>query len=261
MSAQSHRSDPRILGRRTLELDHRCLAELLVPGARVLDVGCGTGSITAGIAKAVGPQGHVVGIDRDLGLLELARQEHAGVANLRFEAGDATTLCQMAEYDFVTSARTLQWIPEPVLAIQNMKRALKPSGILVVLDYNHVHNAWVPEPPEEFKLFYRAFLAWRRSNGCDNQVADHLPEIFEAVGLVDVRSQAQDEVVERGNPDFDERGALWLEVIDNIGEQLSAAGFCTKVQIEEARASYDPWIKQVLVKQTLSMKAVMGIAR
>jgi len=81
------------------------------------------------------------------------------------------------------------------------------------------------------------------------------------VGLVDVRSQAQDEVVERGNPDFDERGALWLEVIDNIGEQLSAAGFCTKVQIEEARASYDPWIKQVLVKQTLSMKAVMGIAR
>jgi ubiquinone/menaquinone biosynthesis C-methylase UbiE len=119
----------------------------------VLDVGCGTGSITAGIAKAVGPQGHVVGIDRDPGLLELARQEHAGVANLRFEAGDATTLCQMAEYDFVTSARTLQWIPEPVLAIQNMKRALKPSGILVVLDYNHVHNAWVPEPPEEFKLF------------------------------------------------------------------------------------------------------------
>lgn len=260
MSAQSHRSDPRILGRRTLESDHRRLAELLRPGSSVLDVGCGTGSITAGIAKVVGPLGQVVGIDRDLGLLERARKEHASVANLRFEPGDATTLSQTAQYDFVTSARTLQWIPEPGLAIQNMKRALKPSGMLVVLDYNHFNNAWDPEPPEEFKVFYDAFLAWRSSNGCDNQIADHLPGLFESAGLVNVSSRVQDEVVERRHPEFAECAALWLEVIDNIGEQLSVAGFCTKIQIDEARTSYAPWVKQVLEKQTLAMKAVIGVA-
>src|SRR6516164_2145961 len=107
MPAQSHRSDPRILGRRTLQRDHRCLAELLRPGLAVLDVGCGTGAITAGAAKAVGPHGHVVGIDRDEALLELARAEHAMIPNLRFEYGDVTTLTFGTEFDIVTAARTL----------------------------------------------------------------------------------------------------------------------------------------------------------
>ncbi len=64
MSAKSHRSDPRVLSRPTLERDHRSLAKLLQPGMSVLDVGCGTGAIIAGIAQAVGPSGRVVGMDK-----------------------------------------------------------------------------------------------------------------------------------------------------------------------------------------------------
>src|SRR3954447_17813297 len=105
MPAQSHRSDPRILGRRTLERDHRCLAELLRPGLSVLDVGCGTGAITAGTAKAVGPHGHVVGVDRDEALLELARTEHALLPNLRFESGNVTSFRFRGQFDIVTAAR------------------------------------------------------------------------------------------------------------------------------------------------------------
>ena len=51
MSLQPHTSDARILDRRTLERDHRRLAELLKPGMAVLDVGCGTGAITAGLRE------------------------------------------------------------------------------------------------------------------------------------------------------------------------------------------------------------------
>ena len=184
MPAQSHRSDPRILGRRTLQRDHRCLAELLSPGLSVLDVGCGTGAITAGTAKAVGPHGHVVGIDRDEVLLEFARTEHAMLPNLQFESGDATTLTFRAQFDIVTAARTLQWIAEPALAISKMKQATKPSGVLVVLDYNHTSNVWEPDPPGEFKLFYNAFLAWRQTNRWDNEMANHLPDLFRSAGLV-----------------------------------------------------------------------------
>src|SRR5207249_3817462 len=114
-----HRSDPRILGRRTLQRDHRCLAELLQPGFFVLDVGCGTGAITAGIAKAVGPYGFVTGVDRDEVLLELARTKHDMYPNLHFEYGDATALGFRAQFDVVTAARTLQWIADPALAISN----------------------------------------------------------------------------------------------------------------------------------------------
>jgi SAM-dependent methyltransferase len=259
MSAQSHRSDPRILGRRTLQRDHRCLAELLRPGFAVLDVGCGTGAITAGVAKAVGPDGHVVGIDRDEVLLEIARTEHGMLPNLQFECGDATTLRFRDQFDIVTAARTLQWIAEPALAISKMKQAAKSAGVLVVLDYTHATNEWEPDPPPEFKRFYSAFLAWRNTNLWDNEMADHLPELFRSAGLVDVKSRVQDEIVERGGPEFDERTTLWSEVIENVGGQLVAAGFCTEFQLEGACGCYDSWVKTELVKQTLAMRAVTGI--
>jgi SAM-dependent methyltransferase len=225
----------------------------------VLDVGCGTGAITAGIAKAVGPQGQVVGVDRDEVLLDMARKEYGILPNLQFECGDATTLRFRAEFDIVTAARTLQWIAEPALAISKMKRATKPAGVLVVLDYTHATNKWEPDPPLEFRRFYSAFLAWRHTNRWDNEMADHLPALFRSAGLVEVESRVQDEIVERGGPEFAERAALWSEVIVNVRGQLAAAGFCTEFQLQEALGCYDSWVKTELVKQTLAMRAVTGI--
>src|SRR3954470_20006536 len=89
MGAHTHRSDPQILNRRTLEHDHRVLASMLRPGMFVLDVGCGAGAITAGIARAVAPGGCAVGVDRDESLLDAARQEHPGI---RFENADALSM-------------------------------------------------------------------------------------------------------------------------------------------------------------------------
>jgi ubiquinone/menaquinone biosynthesis C-methylase UbiE len=259
MPAQSHRSDPRILGRRNLQRDHRCLAALLRPGLCVLDIGCGTGAITAGVAKAVGPHGSVLGIDRDEVLLELAQREHASIPNLWFEHGDVTTLTSCGQFDIVNAARTLQWIAEPALAISKMKQAAKPSGVLVALDYNHANNEWEPDPPGEFKLFYNAFLAWRSTSGWDNEMADHLPDLFRSARLVEVKSQVQDEIVERGGPDFTERAALWSDVIENVGRQLAITGFCTRRQLDAAREYYDSWVKTALLKQTLAMRAITGI--
>jgi hypothetical protein len=69
----------------------------------------------------------------------------------------------------------------------------------------------------------------------------------------------QDEVVERGEPEFAERMGLGSEVIENLGGQLATAGFCTKLQLEEARDCYDSWVKTELIKQTLAMRAIIGI--
>src|SRR5579871_6558146 len=108
MSQQSHRSDPRILNRRTLQRDHSYLAQILRPGMSVLDAGCGTGAITAGIAKAAGPQGTVIGIDRDEANLAVALQEQPGIDNLRFEREDILSLDAESrfhtKFDIVTAA-------------------------------------------------------------------------------------------------------------------------------------------------------------
>jgi len=181
------------------------------------------------------------------------------VPNLEFESGDATTLRFRAQFDVVTAARTLQWIAEPALAVSKMKDSAKPTGILVILDYNHIENEWTPDPPLEFKRFYAAFLAWRQANRWDNEIANHLPELFGSAGLIDVQTSMEDEIVERGAPDFAERTALWSEVIENLGGQLATAGFCTPSQLEQTRQSYDSWAKTALVKQKLAMRAVTGI--
>jgi SAM-dependent methyltransferase len=260
MTAPSHQSDPRILDRRTLQRDHRHLAGLLRPGLSVLDIGCGTGAITAGIAEAVGPHGYVVGIDRDEGLLERARAEHGSRPNLRFEHGDATALSHRAQFDIVTAARTLQWISEPALTLSKMKQAAKAGGMLVVLDYNHAKNRWDPDPPGEFCDFYKAFLAWREAHDWDNHMADHLPELFRSVGLADVESHVQDESIERGAPEFGEHADLWSQVIENLGEQLAKAGYCTESQLQEAHKRYRSWAKTELMKQTLAMRTITGRA-
>jgi SAM-dependent methyltransferase len=258
MGVQQHQSDPRILDRRTLQKDHPYLAGILARGMSVLDVGCGTGAITKGIAEAVGPTGTVVGVDRDQALVERARPHCRLLPNLSFEEGDATTLSFERRFDAVTSARTLQWIADVAGAISCMTRATKYGGLIVVLDYNHSLNEWVPKPPPQFAAFYNAFLVWRRSNGWDNEIGNHLPELFQEAGLVDIQSSPQDEITKLGDHDFAEATALWTEVIDNIAPALQKSGFCGASLLDDARNVYGDWRKKALVKQTLSMTAVVA---
>lgn len=255
---QLHQSDPHILDRRSLRSDHRSLAELLSPGMSVLDVGCGTGAITKGIAEAVGPSGTVVGVDRDRGLIERANAHCALLPNLRFEEGDATRLEYNAHFDIVAAARTLQWIADLRTAIRRMARAAKPGGLLVVLDYNHVFNSWEPAPPAEFTAFYSTFLSWRESNHWDNEVANHLPALLEEAGLQEVRSYGQDLTSVRGDADFDEKTALWTEVIDNLGATLLSAHVCDVPLLEAARRSYETWRRTDLLRQVLAMRAIVA---
>ena len=231
---------------------------MLAPGMSVLDVGCGTGAITKGIAEAVGPGGTVVGVDRDKGLVERARTLSRLLPNLSFEEADATSLSFEQRFDIVTSARTLQWIADVTGAISRMTQAAKRGGLIVVLDYNHSLNRWVPDPPAEFVAFYDAFLGWRRSNGWDNEIGNRLPALFKAAGLIDIQSYLQDETSEFGDQDFAEKSVLWTEVIDNVAPALQKSGFGSAALLKDARRVYEAWRKQTLIQQTLSMNAVVA---
>ena len=258
MSVQSHQSDPRVLDRRTLRHDHRALPPLLRRGMSVLDVGCGSGAITAGIAEAVGPEGRVVGVDRDESLLAIAAARCAGLPNLTFERQDALSLSVAGAFEIVTAARALQWMSDPAAVLRRMKSAARPGGQIVVLDYNHDRNTWAPDPPPEFALFYQAFLAWRSANGWDNAIADHLPDLFVTAGIADPRTVPTDEVAERGAPDFNETSALWAHVIATIGPRIVAAGHLSEAERIAAVEAYDAYIATRLERQTLSMGTVIG---
>jgi SAM-dependent methyltransferase len=231
-SEQSHQSDPRVLNLRTLDQDHPHLASLIAAGMQVLDVGCGTGSITAGIAKAVGEHGRAVGLDRDESLLGIARKQFPGI---EFVQGDVLEIPGEfhGAFDIVNAARTLQWVRDPGAAVHGMILAAKPDGGMVVaLDYNHDSNAWSPDPPDEFGRFYQAFLDWRTSHGWDNRIATNLPGLFAAAGLGTIVSLDMSERLGQG----DDRTNLWLHVIESIGPRIVADGF--PVNLPAAASGY-----------------------
>ena len=95
------------------------------PGEHILDLGCGTGHLTAQIAES-GPR--VMGVDRSAEMVAAARLAYP---NLRFEISDARKLAFREEFDAVFSNATLHWIHEPELVLQGVWRALRKGGRFV----------------------------------------------------------------------------------------------------------------------------------
>ena len=105
----------------------KALVELLAPkaGERILDLGCGTGVLTAEIA-ARGAE--ILGVDRSEEMIAEARKKSP---ELRFQLMDARELRFDAEFDAVFSNAVLHWIPEAEAVIASVARALKPGGRFV----------------------------------------------------------------------------------------------------------------------------------
>lgn len=248
-----------VLDARTLDSSHKRLAELLTEGLTVLDVGCGTGAITHGIAKMVGSTGRVVGIDSNPALIEKASHTHQAIPGLSFLTADIFNLPFKEEFDIVTSARVLQWLSRPEEALHMLKASTKPGGCILILDYNHEKIAWEPEPPPSMKLFYSAFLQWRSDAGMDNAIADHLPALFHSIGLDDVSITSQHETANRTDADFLSRIRIWADVAASRGLQMVQDGYVTESERARAEMEYLDWMENTAQSQTLYMLAVEGI--
>ncbi len=107
------------------------LAALLQPSsfARVVDLGCGDGELTAGLTDRLGA-GEAIGIDSSTAMLErAAKHERVG---LRFERGDLAEWTGDHEYDLVFANASLQWVPDHETVLARWTDALKPGGQLAV---------------------------------------------------------------------------------------------------------------------------------
>jgi demethylmenaquinone methyltransferase/2-methoxy-6-polyprenyl-1,4-benzoquinol methylase len=104
------------------------------PGDRALDLACGTGSLTRDLAKAVGPEGHVLGIDFSREMLRAAESRPA--PNVEYWFGDATDLAGVPSgaFDAVTIAYGARNIPDLDALFSEMALALAPGGVAVCLE-------------------------------------------------------------------------------------------------------------------------------
>ncbi len=238
MPAGTHK----VLDKRTLATDNKNLLKFLKADMHVLDVGCGSGSITKGIAEHTGPGGKVTGIDPSENLVALARNNYADLPHLQFLVADINTYAPPAPYDIVTAARVLQWLANPAEVLLKMRQLLKAQGLIAILDYNHEKINWHPAPPAAMQRFYDAFLQWRKDAGFDNAIADHLPQLFSGLGFRQVSIEPCHELTQRGDPDFAGKAGIWSEVAATRGHQLVKDNYITEDERLAAITAYDAWI-------------------
>jgi demethylmenaquinone methyltransferase/2-methoxy-6-polyprenyl-1,4-benzoquinol methylase len=108
------------------------------PGARALDVACGTGDLTLELARAVAPGGEVVGSDFSERMLSLAREKAADRvldARVRFETGNALALPYAdGEFDATTVGFGARNFSDLERGLREMARVVRPGGRVVVLE-------------------------------------------------------------------------------------------------------------------------------
>lgn len=172
----------RVMSQRTAATDAAFLLPHLRPGMRLLDCGCGPGSITVGLAGVVAP-GEVVGVDIGPVQVEVARALAAaeGVANARFEVGSVYALpFPDASFEAAFAHTVLEHLADPVAALREVRRVLKPGGVIGVRDGDWGGRVIAPPSPlveEGYALYARL---WVLNGGNPNRGREHRALLREA---------------------------------------------------------------------------------
>jgi SAM-dependent methyltransferase len=160
----------------------------LKPGMRVLDGGCGPGTVTLGLAEAAFP-GQVIGMDIELSVIDRAARtaQAAGATNLSFSVADIYDLPhQDNSFDAILISALLGNLKEPMRGLEEAYRVLKPGGIIGVKEFDHGGDIIYPEDPlllATIDLYHR----FRRHNGHDPHSGRKTPCLLAQTGF-DVKS-------------------------------------------------------------------------
>jgi SAM-dependent methyltransferase len=163
----------------------------IVPGERVLEVGCGSGVVLRDLARRVGPQGRAVGLEYGAAFLPTVRElaEREGLAErIDVHQGDARAMpFADKEFDLALAATTLRHIPNGERGVAEMVRVVRPGGRVAVFE-GDTDGCLINHPDRE--LTRRIVASGTDDRTVDGQLARRLPGLLREAGLEDVRAQA-----------------------------------------------------------------------
>lgn len=233
----------------------------------VLDLACGDGFYSRCIAQRLGPGGFIIGVDINLAYLAQARRaasRQAGSARIDFVAGSFDRLpFPDGTFDLVWCAQSLYSLPDPVVAIGHMARALRPGGLVAVLENDTLHKVFLPWPVRlELPLRAAELRSFVEGPGSSSKyyVGRRLPAILAAAGLEPLRmtTHAFDRQAPLGEAERELLQSYLEEVADRVEPHLDAA------LLEELRRLVDPGSPQHLLglpHLTMTWLNVLAIGR
>jgi 2-polyprenyl-3-methyl-5-hydroxy-6-metoxy-1,4-benzoquinol methylase len=173
----------------------------LQSGASALDVACGAGEVCMEIARQLGPEGRVVGIDLSEAMIQKAKQEAARCRqSVQFEVANVYQLpFPDQSFDVVRAERLFQHLEDPEAALREMVRVTRTRGQLLLVDPDYGQGSLALDDP----LDWKAFEAWRHailSSVPNPHAGVRLRGMMQRVGLSDVQQMAS--IVELSYSDF-----------------------------------------------------------
>jgi SAM-dependent methyltransferase len=232
------------MARRTAAKEAAFLLPYLRPGMRVLDVGCGPGSITLGLAEVVAP-GEAIGVDfQPLQVAQAqALSDTRGLTNTRFEVADAYQLPFPDCYFDVVFAHTLLWhLREPVRALTEMRRVLRRGGIVGVRDIDWGGRIHAPLTPV-LEQWYEMTVRVRRRNGGNPFMARYQRQLLLDAGFA--RSEASASVWSAGKPEETRQCSSFLKAqLQGFSKAVLTEGWMDEAALRTVVAEIDAWAER-----------------
>jgi len=184
----------------------RCLRDAGIgPGDRVLDVGSGTGDVSLLCAGIVGPEGEVVGYDREATAVEAARERvrKAGLTNVGFDSEPLATRSGIP-FDAVVGRFILMHQADPSQLLREATRLVRPGGVVAFVESSMV---WLLQGPHStpHSALYDRVVRWKHavveSAGADCASGSHLERTFVKAGLAPPRQRLEAVIAGTGQPE------------------------------------------------------------
>jgi ubiquinone/menaquinone biosynthesis C-methylase UbiE len=228
---------------RTAENSAGYLLPHLRPGMRLLDVGCGPGTITIDLATRVAP-GEVVGIDPVEAPLVEARRDAAarGVDSVTFQVADGMALSFPDDsFDVVHAHQVLQHVPDPVGMLREVVRVCRPGGLIAARDSDYAAFTWHPASPildEWLDLYHRV----ARASGGEPDAGRWLVAWAHGAGLTDVTASASAWCFAT-DEDRAWWGGLWADraLHSSYAAQSLALGLADQAALDRISAGWRSW--------------------
>ena len=228
---------------RTAENSAGYLLAHLSPGDDLVDVGCGPGTITLDLARRVAP-GRVVGVDSASAVVDQAtdRATHEGVGNVTFMHGDAYALpADDASFDVAHAHQVLQHLGDPIAALVETRRVLRPGGLLAVRDSDYAAFAWAPTD-ERLDRWLQIYHGITQRNGAQADAGRWLPHWVASAGFVDVTTSSSTWTF----ADPESRawwGGLWADRVraSSFHEQAIAYQLSDAAELEDIAGAFIAW--------------------